>query len=150
MITDTNPATMPLTKKIWSSSIRVLYQDGTKFDYKFENNFKIKPDNSNRAEHPYIKDYLAKVDSKQNQTVLILNPDGTERYGPINVPSGKIAIFRMHTRNKPDNVDVYLKLAVVDKSTQQIHKVRRNGTNEIFDHTSPLKINLMPEELSRL
>lgn len=149
-IIDIDPATKPLTEKIHNSSIRVIHADGKQFNYKFNNNFKVKPDHSNRKDHPYISEYLANLDSSQEQTVIILNPNGTERYGPIKVPAGKIAVFRLHTRGDARGVDTYLKLAIVDKTTQQIHKIRRNGTNEIFDHTSPLKINLMSEELSRL
>jgi hypothetical protein len=150
-IIDIDPATKPLTDKIHNSSIRIIYDNGDTFNYKINNDFKIKPDKSNRKNHPYIKDYLNKIDTSQNQQALILNPDGTERYGPIKIPAGKLAILRLHTRQlKTGGVDVYIKLAVVDKKSQQIHKVRRNGTNEIFDHSSPLKINLLPEELSRL
>jgi len=153
---DVNPKTEKLTKSLENCSIRVI-EDGQSYDYKIDQslNFVLKEDNSNRAQHPYIASYLSGIRKDFTEQILVLNEDGTERLGPIDIPAGKIPVFRLRTRGGDSKgVQKFIVIGIVDKSSQTLHCLDIHGVPKIVtsppDHGPTKKIELMPEELARL
>ena len=145
-----------LTKSLEGCSIRVI-EDGQAYDYKIDasKGFVLKADNSNRSQHPYIASFLSGIRKDFTEQILVLNEDGTERIGPINIPAGKIPVFRIRNRIGGKNgTEKFIIIGIVDKSSQVLHSLNIYGT--VTEVTSPpehgpnKKIELMPEELSRL
>ncbi len=145
-----------LTHSLENCSIRVI-EDGQSYDYRIDASldFVLKKDNSNRSQHPYIASYLSGIRKDFTEQILVLNEDGTERIGPIDIPVGKIPVFRIRNRIGGKNgTEKFIVIGIVDKSSQVLHCLNIYGT--VIEVTSPpdhgpnKKIDLMPEELSRL
>jgi len=147
-IVDVNPKTKDKTQALVDCSIRVI-EDGQSYDYKINRDY-----SGDRAKHPYIASYLSGIRKDFTEQILVLNKDGTERLGPINVPAGKIPVFRLRTRTDRNGVYKFILIGIVDKSSQELHFLDIHGKEEIItspqDHGPYKKINLMQEELARL
>ena len=152
-IIDINPETKALTEAIAECSIRILYKNNTHYDYKVNQGDEYHGDD--RANHPYIKNYLGNIKVNEVQQILILNKDGTERFGPIEIPSGKLPAFRLRTfGGSSKGVNRYLVIGIVDKTSQILHFIYRDGSHVESTSPPPLgpvgKIGLLEEELKRL
>lgn len=149
---DVNPQTKALTEAINECSIRLFQSNGSHYDYKVNQSDGYAGDRKN---HPYIKNYLGSIKVKETQQVLVLNKDGTERFGPINIPSGKLPVFRLRTTGGgTKGVDKYLVIGLVDKNSQTLYFVYRDGKHTESANPPQLgpegKIELLEEESERL
>jgi len=152
-IIDINPETKGKTQDLVDCSIRLLDKDNNAFDYKID--LGINFTGSERAEHPYIKNYLGMVDVVEEQRIVILNKDGSERLGPIPIPPGKLPIFRLRTRGGGKaGVNKFIVVGLVDKKSQELHFLDINGKETVEKRPKPTgiygQIVLLPEELERL
>ena len=141
--------TEKLTNSLENCSIRVI-EDGQSYDYKINHNY-----SGERSGHPYIASYLSGIRKDFIEQILVLNEDGTERIGPINIPTGKIPVFRIRNRIGGKNgTEKFIVIGIVDKSSQVLHSLNIYGTvTEVTsppDHGPNKKIDLMSEELARL
>lgn len=151
-IIDTNPKTEKLTNALMGCSVRLLDEKDNNIDYRLNQNVGFMGE---RAAHPYIKHYLGSLDKIKEQRIVVLNSDGTERLGPITIPSGKIPVFRLRTKGGPiEGVQKFIIIGIVDKSSQTLHCLDIHGVENIVtsppEHGPTKKIDLMPEELARL
>jgi len=151
-IIDINPETKDKTQALIDCTVRLIDKDNTAFDYKIDQGIGFEGD---RAAHPYIKNYLGSLDVVDEQKILILNKDGSERLGPINIPSGKLPVFRLRTRGLGKaGVTKFIIVGLVDKESQELHFLDIHGKENV--ETSPQstglygQIGLLPEELERL
>ncbi len=149
---DVNPETKALTEAIADCSIRILYKNNTHYDYRVNQGDEYSGD---RANHPYIKDYLGNIKVNETQQILVLNKDGTERFGPLEIPSGKLPAFRLRTfGGSSKGVDRYLVIAIVDNNSQVLHFLYRDGSHVESRDPPALgpvgKIELLEEEKTRL
>lgn len=151
-IIDVNPETKHLTEALTKCKVRILFADGSKFDYDVT---RANTYAGNPQDHPYIKDFLNKTKINEKQQILILNEDGTERLGPIEIPPGKLPVIRMRTRGgSSKGVNKFIVIGLVDKNSQVLHFLDRDGKAVVV--TSPTetgpdgKIVLIEQELSRL
>lgn len=154
-LVDSNPKTMDKTQALVDCSVRVI-EDGQHYDYRIDasKDFVLKEDNSNRSQHPYIASYLSGIRKDFAEQILVLNKDGSERLGPIEVPKGAIPVFRLRTRNDRNGVYKFIIIGIVNKSSQTLHFLDIHGKSEVVtsppDHGPTKKIDLMSEELARL
>ena len=144
--------TAELTNDLMNCSVRLIHGNNKHIDYEINSGHEF---SGERTAHPYIRDFLGALDSIEEQQILILNPDGSERLGPINIPTGKIPVFRIRSRFYDKNLmRKAIIIGIVDRSNQELHFLDINGnettTSSPTEHGFTKKIELMPEELERL
>jgi len=152
-IIDINPDTKDKTQALVDCTVRILDGD-SHLDYKLDHGLNYSAGDNNRSEHPYIKEYLGNTDKIDEQQIVILNKDGSERLGPIKIPGGKLAVFRLRTRQDRNGVHKFIVVGIVDHESQELHFLDIHG-NETVETNPPEggptgKIILLPEELERL
>ena len=144
--------TQNLTQDLMKCTVRLIHSGDQHVDYPVDSG---KAFNGQRQNHPYIKNFLGALDSIQEQQILILNPDGSERLGPITIPAGRIPVFRIRSRfYNEEMMTKSIIIGIVNRDDQELHFLDIHGNETITssptDHGFTKKIELLPEELERL
>lgn len=148
----TDENTRQKTDDLMNCSVRLIHDNNQHTDYKINSG---QSHDGPRELHPYIHHFLGALEAVQEQQILILNEDGSERLGPIDIPAGKIPVFRIRSRfYNQDMMRKSIIIGIVDQNSQELHFLDIDGNETTIsspsEHGFTKKIELMPEEIARL